>query len=344
MHGSFFLQAPTLLCLWMFCLIAPPALSLDLSGGKFTDRQREILRDLEAFHLPGQPAGRGWMLGAWDTDTGLTGLVALPSGGGNAAERFRQLEEYYREEAAELAERGEKSRGVEALLAAADLGECRFSPDYYPEFTSTEVRQPNAEVLRLYLLALLRRGSAALELGDLLEAERCYRAGLVCGWHLTRDRSSSMIYVTGLIFKMRSAQAYGEYLAKLGDGVRLDLARRYAENLGRIMRAFVWKSNVALGEIEAFACLLAAARVALGDAEAFWRKEAVARLAALRYGLVREGAGEVRRYPDWEAIADQVLEEVAGGDPDATVRKFTIWAVRQVKPEGYAGLRQVFTE
>lgn len=97
--------------------------------------------------------------------------------------------------------------------------------------------------------------------------------------------------------------------------------RNYATYLGHVMRAFVWKANVALGEFDGFACLPAVIRVALEDVEPFWRKEAVIRLATLRYG-VPDATGRVEsRHPGFEQAADAALARVASSDPDLTVRR-----------------------
>ncbi|MCC8107645.1 MAG: hypothetical protein LIQ30_01085 [Planctomycetes bacterium] len=309
-----------------------------------TSRQQDILRELEAFRPAGQGGDGGvWMISRWDTDAGLAGLVDLPTGPGNAAARFQLLEEVYREEQGILESGGEQSRGVELLLEAADIARSSLTPEYYPAFTSVDAKQPDFSVFRQYLQALLRRAETAAAGGDSAEAERCYRAAMVCGWHLTTDRSSSIVFVTGLIFKMRAAQGMTSLFLRTGDSRRLGLARAYSDSLSGIMRAFVWKANIALGEMDGFACLPAVCLVALQDAEPFWRKEAVVRLATLRYGLPDSGGTLVRRHPGWERVADEALSRVFNTDEDATVRQFALWAAQNVRPENYAAMRHDFS-
>lgn len=282
------------------------------------------------------------MLSSWDSDAGLREVVALPGGDGNAAARFRLLEDFYPSEKGALEADGSDSRGVGALLEAADMGMCRLSPDYYPVFDNAESKQPDFQVMRLYLQALLRRAEKLTARGDLGGAERCYRAALVCGWHLTSDKSSSLVYVTGLIFKVRGSQGYANFLIRAGDPIKAERVRLYADHVGQVMRAFVWKANVALSEFDGFACLPAVIRIAAGDAEVFWRKEAVVRLATLRYGVPDAGGVVVARNPHFEQAADEALARVASGDADASVRRMAVWAAQAVTPANYAALEHRF--
>lgn len=310
--------------------------------GAETERQREIVRELETFRPSWAADGGVWMLERWDTDAGLDGLVTLPSARGNAAERFYMLEHIYPSEADALRVDGAGTRGVDLLLEAADMELCRFIPDYYPEFDSTDAKQPDFKVMREYLQGLLRRGEKAMQAGDGGTAERCYRAALLCGRHLTEDKSSSIIFVTGLIFKLRGAQGYAGYLLRAGQGNKADLVKAYADRLAEVMRAFTWKANVALSEFGGFACLPAVVRIIRDDAEVFWRKEAVVRLATLRYGVPDAAGAVVERDLRSERIADEALSEAAERDPDDSVRRLAIWAALNVTPKDYAGMEHRF--
>jgi hypothetical protein len=332
MASRFFLQA-VLLCVF-----------LSRCAAGETARQKEIVRELETFRPSWAAEGGVWMLASWDTDEGLEGLVAFPGGGGNAASRFRMLEEWYLSEAEELRGDGSETRGVEALLEAAEMKECRLIPDEYPEFDSAESKQPDFRVLREYLQGLLRRAEKAAMAGDRLQAERCYGAALLCGRHLTNDKSSSIVFVTGLIFKMRGAQGYAGYLLRAGEGEKAARAKAYADRVAEAMRAFTWKANVALSEFGGFACLLATVRIAREDAEAFWRKEAVVRLATLRYGVPDEQGRVVERNVEYERIADGALSAVAEGDADRSVRRLAVWAALHVTPKGYAEMEHRFSD
>lgn len=308
-----------------------------------TARQEGILKELQTFRPAWVDAGEVvWMLSIWDSDAGLADIVALPTGESNAAGSFRLLEDFYPSEASELERDGADARGVDTLLRAAEEGMCRFIPDYYPEFVSTDAKQPDFQIMRSYLQGLLRRAERSARRGDNRDAERCYRAALVCGWHLTRDKSSSIIYVTGLIFKVRGAQAYANHLIRIGDKAKADAVKGYADMLAVIMRAFMWKANVALSEFGDFACLPAIVRIARDDAEVFWRKEAVVRLATMRYGIPDDKGESVKRNPAYERVADETLEEVAGGDADRGVRRLAVWSALQITPDNYPGMRHEF--
>lgn len=334
----FFLQASWLLgAILFFAFSGVPA-----RGGESTARQREILRELEVFRPEGAESPGIWMLSRWDVDGDLGRIIQLPRGGGNAARHFALLEECHPSEKAALISGGEDSAGVDALLAAAEEGSCRLSPGFYPDVTGADVRQPDFQILREYLQALLRRAERSAARGDPRDAERCFRAALVCGKHLTDDKSSSLVFVTGLIFKVRGAQAYQNYLVRAGDAGRAALLREYSGRLAMLMRAFMWKANTALSEFAGFACLPAAVRIAREDAEPFWRKEAAIRLATLRYGVPDAGGQSVVRNPALERLADETLEWIAANDADATVRRMAVWAALNVTPRNYAGMRHAF--
>lgn len=309
---------------------------------RVTPRQAEIIEDLETYKPEWDENPGVWMLGRWDSDSGFEQLVSLPAAPGNAAERFRLLEDLFPSEKELLEAGGEQTRGVDALIEAAGMAECRFIPDYYPPYESTEARQPEFVVIRMYFQALLQRADAAARAGNTEEADRCYQAALACGRHLTNDKSSSLIYVTGLIFKQQAAQAYVRYLQNVGNPAKSALASTYLRRIVEVMRAWTWKMNTALGEMDGFACLPAVLLVATEDQEVFWRKAAVEKLGMLRYGIPDFATNSVKRDPYYEAMADNALRDVARNDPDASVRKLAIWVAMNLNLSGYKEMRQIF--
>lgn len=332
--------------LFFFASLSPAACSAE-NNQEPTPRQKEILGELGRFR-PGDGQSDGvdgiWMLGTWDSDAGLDSLIPIPAGGGNAAACFKRLEELYPAEksALEGEDGGVSTQGVDVLLEAGRMGECRLIPDYYPEFVTTDARQPDFQILRTYQRALLRRGEEAERRGDAMLAEECFRAAMICGRHLTNDKSSGLVFMTGLIFKLRGAQAYAGFLGRTGRPEQADAAKQYEEWVSTLLRAFVWKANVALGEFDNFACLPTVVRIATGDKEAFWRKEAVVRLATLRYGIPDAQNKSILRNPVFERVADQTLTDVAANDPDPTVRRLAIWVAKNVIPQNYQDMEHKF--
>lgn len=324
--------------LWLPLL--PAAVAAD-NDKPYTARQAEILRDLLTLRPETLPAGEVWMLGKWDTEEGLAALAPFPANPENAAENFFRLEELYPQEKADLDAGGVDTRGVFELLAAAEKGECRLAPSFYPVFDRVTAKQPDFVVLRAYLKALQARAAQSEARGDMREAERCHRAAMLCGRHLTLDRSSALVYMTGLIFKLRGAQGYEAFLRRAGRE-EADAARRYGERLADFLRFFYWKANVALNEMEAFACLPATIRVAQEDAEACWRKEAVVRLALMRHGVPDLERRTIHRNQEWEYQAEAALSQVAETDPDLSVRRLAVWVVVNLKPEMYEQLEHKF--
>ncbi len=319
-----------------------PARAGEAGAPALNPAQRELLDKFLAFAPPEGGNGGVWMLEAWDSDAGLERFVSPATGGGNAASVFVRLEELFPSERKTLEADGAGTRGVQALLEAAEMRECRLAPDYYPEFDRITARQPDFVVLRTYLKALQDRAARSERAGDLRDAERCHRAAILCGRHLTEDRSSVVIYLTGLIFKLRGAQEYEKFLRRAGRAAEADAARDYILRIGVLMRAFNWKANEALNQMEGFVSLPVAVRVATGDKEPCWRKEALFRLGILRFGVVGKDPPVVRRDMAFEAAAERVLGQAAARDPDPSVRRFAVWVVQNVKPESYAELEHRF--
>ncbi|MDR1520417.1 MAG: hypothetical protein LBU23_09795 [Planctomycetota bacterium] len=285
------------------------------------------------------------MLSAWDSDAGLEALIPLSAaGGGNAAAVFSRLEELYPAEKDALANGGEDSLGALELLEAAEMAECRLAPDYYPEFDRITARQPDFAVLRSYLEALRRRSARAEREGRPAEAERAIRAALLCGRHLTRDKSSLIVYIAGLVYKLRGAQDYQAFLLRTGRPEQARAAGAYAASLGQLLHFFHWKANTALGEMEGFACLPSAVRIAREDAEVCWRKEALLKLGILRHGVVGKDGKSVDRHPRLEREAEKALSLAAETDADPGVRRLAVWAALNVRPEMYETLAHKFPE
>ncbi|MCC8191209.1 MAG: hypothetical protein LIP77_11350 [Planctomycetes bacterium] len=306
-----------------------------------TPRGQEILAKFRQWRPPGADDGGTWLLEHWPAAAGLEALVEIPDNSADAAECFRRLEDLFPEELAVLDGAGAGgAAGVDALLDAAARGECRFA-EVYPPFEAADSPQPDFQILRLYLRALLLRAGEREAAGDRPDAERSYQAALLCGRHLTAARPSSVVYVTGLIYCLRGAQAYGGFLARNGEGDRAAAVRRFAERTEILYRAFLWKANVALGEFDGFACLPTVILVAREDREPFWRKDAVIRLATLRYG-VPTGDDAVQRQPEFEAMADAALLHAANADPDPGVRRMALWAARTIRPDRYAAMEHRF--
>ena len=313
------------------------------AAAPFTPRQREIMAELLSAAPPDYAGGGIWMLSAWDGDAGLEELVPIPGGSGDAAALFKRLEDVYQGEKASLAGGGEDSRGVLFLMEAAGMAECRLSPIHYPEYDSVTAKQPDFAVLRAYLEALRRRAAREEREGRPAGAEEALRAALLCGRHLARDRSSLLVYVTGLVYKLRGAQDYEAFLRRSGRDGLADKAGSHAAAMVDLLRLFHWKSGVALGEMKGFACLPSAVRIAGDDAEACWRKEALLRLGILRHGVVDREGGRVERNSAFEREAERALSLAVRRDPLADVRRLAAWAALNARPEMYASLRHDFS-
>lgn len=300
-------------------------------------RQATLLREFRDAAPDGYAGGGVWMLGRWDLAPAVA-LAAMPSGPGNAAAYFRRLEDLYPAER-ELLERGGETEGARELLRAARCGECRLVPEFYPPFDNANAKAPDFVVLRTYLGALLAAAGREEESGNIEQAEEMILAGIVCGSHLARDRSNTLVSMTGLVFQLRSVREYEAFLRRNGRHDPADRARRVNERLAELLRLFYWKANYALGTLEEFVSLPVAVEIALHDADPAWRAQAAIRLASFRHGA--PGAdGRLTRDPRWQAVAKRALEEVSANDGDRDVRALAAWSVLRVVPEG-TGERRV---
>ncbi len=307
-----------------------------------TPRQTELYTELLSLKPGNYDKPGPWMLDIWDTDSGLEEFVPAPTGPGNAASVFVRLEELYPVEKDALAAGGEETRGVSLLLEAAAMAQCKLTPEYYPVFDKATAKQPDFIIMRTYLQALLQRGDRARQQGNDAEAERCFQAAIICGKHLTDDNTSTLVYMTGIIFKLRGSQSLEAFYRATGRTVQADAVKRYLDGIVETLRLLYWKANQALNEFAGFASLPCIVRIATSDKEPSWRKEAVVRLAILRHGVPDPERNRLVRNPLFEQTAEEALSSVAANDPDPTVRRMAIWATVNVKPEMEGELTHVF--
>ncbi len=309
---------------------------------ELTPGQRQRLAEFDAYRPSFVDAPGVWMLQAWDSDSGMEKLLAWPTGAGNAAEHFAKLEQLFPAAMAGPSQAGD-SAGLQELLNAAECAVCRLSPDFYPEFDRSDARQPDFAVLRFYLQELL---DSALRIeqagGSRLEVEKRYQAGLICGRHLTNARTSSIVYITGLIFKVRSAQAYEQWLRRVGEEEKAAAAQRYCRRLTEIFACWNWKINVAMSMNDEFDSLPVIIRVALNDAEPFWRAEAVLRLATFRHGAVDQAQSVVRHHSGWGKAGETALMQTANNDPVPSIRRLAAWVAVAIDAKAFETFRHQF--
>jgi len=340
-------------------LEAPEEPAVDLAKRQqeiFRQRQQEILRQVQWLNpdnLTADPDmaahaadGVPWLLSVWDSDSGLEGLFEEPTEDGNAAAHFRKLEDLYAKE--RNSDRGRmtvppSASGVDELLAAARLKECRLAPDFYPWLDEGTNRQPNLVVYFAYLQALLTRADEHWRDGDNPAAEEAYRAGLACGRHLATDSPTLIVYTIGLRYKIRAAREYSRFLRRELRSEEAARAEAYAERMDGIYNLISRKSQTILGEFERFASLPAMAVVACEDSQPFWRAEAVMRLGVFRHGAPERGSEDILfRDPAMERLAEEALSRVAREDDEPWLRRLAAWTIANITPEWFDDFRQSF--
>lgn len=324
---------------WLLCavlVLLSPLASGGAADASYTPGQLELLRELETHEPPGaEPGSKPWLLRKWDVDFGMSALLPEPTRPDNAAEHFFRLEALYPSEKAALAAGDGAAAGVDEFLAAAESVSCRFTPDVYPPFESISAKQPDFAVLRAYLQGAQDRATRLERGGDLAGAERCHQAVLLCGRHLTTDNYSALVYMTGIIFKVRGAQEYESFLRRNGRSEKADAIARGLRGLLEVLRLFNWKANDGLSRMEGFASLPTAIRIAATDEEPCWRKEALTRIAVLRHGVPVIGDTTVMMHNAvFEKLAENALVAAAAADPDPSVRRLAIWLAFNIKPRG----------
>ena len=326
-------------------LAACGALGGERSRQELSPTQQMLLGEFHALRPEAESGGTTWMLEKWDSESGLEKLISFPGKPGNAAAHFKRIDDLYRNNNGKngKVDPALEEEGVRELLLAAELAECRFSPEYYPEFDRNDALQPDFVALRSSLQALL---SSADRLERQLDnpdaANRRYQAALASGRHLIRARPSLVVYMTGVIFQLRAAQAYEVFLRRQG---RLDAAndaKTFAERITELLRLFHWKANVALGTYDNFASLPVVLEVAANDSEMSWRAEAVIRLAIFRHGAPNQTLKIINRDPRWEREAERGLVGIAASDPSPAIRRLAAWAAVNIKPDMFSEMQHLF--
>lgn len=317
------------------------AVSADHDEPELDAEQRALLDEFIHYRPENSDPSGIWMLEAWDTDAGLERLTRFPARNGNAAAHFKRLEELYPTEKDTLGIA--ETAGERELLAAAELAQCRLTPTQYPEYDRLDAPQPDFIVIRSYLKALLTTANRLeLQDGDIAGAEKRIQAALLCSRHLTRDRSSLIIYMMGILSKSKAAQEYELFLRRRGDADKAELCKAYHDKLNETMRLLLWKSKTALGTLANFASLPVALQVVKNDHEACWRAQAVLQLAIFRHGAPDTENNEILRHPGWEKAAEQALAAIAANDPTPSVRRLAVWSVLNIHPGMFDEMRQQF--
>lgn len=274
-------------------------------------------------------------------ENGIKTMTPLPTGEGNAAEHYAKLEVLYTKEKEEdsIAVKPD-SRGVQAILAGAQIRKCSLTPNFYPHMETGTSKQPDMVVFQAYRHALMEYAKAVAATGKNQQAEQIYQAGLIWGWHLTQDRPNLVTLSLGYSIQMKCAEEYEHFLRKNLWTEKANRAEDFIEKCRQMRRAIWAKARVYLGDFRNFACLYSAAQIALNDKDALWRQEAVLRLGVLRHGAPDPRQGVIFKSEALQGYAEKTLMEVAAKDPAPWVRKLAIWTVEHITPERFDELKR----
>ncbi len=280
------------------------------------------------------------MLSHWEIDRDLDKLVNLPTGKGNAAEYYARLEACYpNEREKDKLTVNPHGKGVQIILAAARIRDCRLTPKYYPNMETGTSNQPDILVFQAYAKALLKYAKILEQQEEYNQAAMALRAGLVWGWHLCRDRSNLVTLMLGLSIELQFARSYSRFLHRMLHFEKGKAADRYAEHTLKFMRRLVAKSQVFLGDFKNFNCIYSTIKIAKYDKDYLWRQEAVLRLAVLRHGAPERGNKNVVNDKNLQRLATDTLIHVAENDPKPWIRKLAQWSIQHVTHENFQNMR-----
>lgn len=277
----------------------------------------------------------------FDTDQGLEKLVKLPAGPGNAADHYAKLEMLYAQDKIDdKLHVGPNAKGIDEILAAVQIRDCRLTPEYYPYLDKGTNKQPDLIIFQAYLHGLLQRAEDLEQAGDLVGASRCYQAGLIWGWHFTTERPSLITFLIGLSVKARSALSYASFLGRNLNPEKSEAAREYGRYLLKIRKEVHLKSAVQLGDFDNFNCLYAAIRIAEQDQDPLWRQEAVLRLGVMRHGAPSRDLKYLDKNEYFQHLAEQALTRAAAKDPAPWIRQLAVWTVASITPERFRDIQK----
>lgn len=280
-----------------------------------------------------------------DTDKGLELLTSFPDKSGNAAEHYARLEMLFNEDrtAPDAFSIKKRSKGVNEILRAVSIKECRLSPDFYPSMTEGTIKQPDIVVFLAYSQALFALAKELEEKGDFKGAGAVYRSALIYGWHFTQSPPSILVQMLGIRLKYIAAHEYANFLQRNLDIKRYDIAADYIKTLDKAQDLFGRKLNIFLGNMYGFTSLFCTIRVATEDEDLVWRQEAVMRLGVFRHGVPGNEGQIITTNPVAQEFAEKALVYVTeNGKPDS-LRKLAVWSIKQLTPESFIKLRENFS-
>lgn len=276
------------------------------------------------------------ILEMWNTDKGLSDLVALPTEKKDAAPLYAKMADLYVDRLGKAAEKGElfdkedTEKIAEWALAASDCAECSLTPTVIEPVT-TFMRDTDGKVNVFPVVAsLLTARARELERnGTFAEAERYLRACMIMGWHLTETRPNLLVLSMGLSIQAETADAFEQYLLRQLQRARAKKAYAYRRFLKRLVARVGLKSRFHLSKWMEFDSLLAAVDCALKDEDPFWRQQAVRHLAVMRNGAPTSD-GVFHKDPVQQKMAEDALIAVSEKDPVESIRKLAAWCLENV--------------
>lgn len=277
-----------------------------------------------------------------DTNSGLELLTGFPTAAGNAADHYARLEMLFNEdrEAPDKFSIKKRSKGLNEILRAVSIKECRLSPDYYPQMSQGTAKQPDIVVFMAYTQALFNLAKELEEKSDYKGAGAVYRSALIFGWHLTQNPPSLLCQILGTRIKYLAAEQYARFLQRNLDMKRSEAASNYAKNLLKAQEFTTRKLNYFLGNMFGFNCLYSAIRVATADSDPVWRQEAIMRLGVFRHGVPGSDGTIIANDPAQQAIADKALVSITSNASPEYLRQLAAWSIQKLTPESFKKIRE----
>jgi hypothetical protein len=269
----------------------------------------------------------------WKTDDGLSKLIKLPTGIGNAALNYQKLHKLFQKEKT----RGLKidlknTEGITTIVSGAKQRICRFVPDVYPPMTDFKPESPDVIVFQAYAEALARKADEYEKNSSFKKADKILKAGIIFGWHLTEDRPNLLTYFLGLSIQEQSCRNYAKYLQRDLQGAKARKLTKYADSLVETMKKVRLKSRRLLSSWIEFSSLAACEKAAFSDKDPVWRQEAILSLGVMQNGFP-DITGKFIKNPYQQEIARKMLKKLAETDKVKNIKTLASWCLQNMTEE-----------
>ena len=270
-----------------------------------------------------------------DTNKGLNRLTGFPTGTGNAAENYAQLESLFKTDRVEgkYIQLKKNPKGLKEIFLATTKKECKLAPKYFPYMNTGTVKQPDIITFLTYLNAMFDLADELEGKGDIKGAEAIHRRAFIYGWHLTQEPPTVVSLLLGVAIKREAAEKYSAFLFRKMDMKRSDLAREYKEYLEEVGFKFNRIQNFYLGSVINFNSIFSTIKIATEAEDIVWRQQAILILGLYRHGVVNHDGVIIARDPKMQKYAENALTYIVENGKTKGERELAAWVIKKLTPD-----------